>query len=147
MKEPVNTVYPSKIDKELYYGSIGIIVVSCTPILFTESRVSQIIVLITLCVSAIMIITLFHGTKYTINEDSTTLNVKSSFIVNQTIKIENILSIKKTNSLLSAPAVSMDRIEIKQRYGRVIISPVDKKGFIEHILQLNPNIEVDGHLY
>lgn len=59
-----------------------------------------------------------------------------------TISIANIKSIKKSNSILAAPAASLNRIEICYNKKRVDISPKDKSRFIDALLNINPSIEV-----
>ncbi len=56
--------------------------------------------------------------------------------------INQIRKIKDTNSILAAPAASLDRIEIYfiQQKIPLIISPKDKNGFIRNLQSINPNI-------
>lgn len=84
---------------------------------------------------------LFSNTFYTIEKGI--LTVKGGFIVNETIEIQTIRKISETNNPISSPAASIDRLEI--RYGTrgfILISPKEKAAFIEHLLTINPNIEV-----
>ncbi len=50
--------------------------------------------------------------------------------------------ITETNSILSAPAASLDRIAIylRRQYSPVIISPENKNEFIEELQSINPDI-------
>lgn len=64
-----------------------------------------------------------------------------------TVPVREIQRIRKTNSPLSSPALSLDRLEIgygKER--RVMISPADAAGFIRAITGLNPAIQLDERL-
>ena len=80
-------------------------------------------------------------THYTI--DGKNLIVKSGFLVNKTIAISSIKKITETNSLLSAPAMSLDRLEISYgKFDDIIISPKEKQVFITHLLELHPAILV-----
>jgi hypothetical protein len=84
---------------------------------------------------------LFFTTFYVVEGD--TLLVKSSALVNIKIDIGVIRKIKETNNPLSSPALSLDRLWIDYGKGAaVMISPKDKEGFIRHILQINPSVEV-----
>ena len=84
---------------------------------------------------------LFLTTYYQVN--GSTLRVKSGFVVDKTIKIDSITQIKETNNPISSPAISIDRIVISyNKYDSVIISPKEKKAFINHLTQINPNIRV-----
>lgn len=100
-------------------------------------------------VFAIMIATfafilyLLYDTNYTITAGN--LKVHSGFIVNKNISILKIKEIRKTDSILSAPAASLsERIEVFYENSKsIVISPKDKKGFIEELLKQNSNIKVD----
>lgn len=84
---------------------------------------------------------LFTQTFYEIN--GTELKIKSGFLYNHMVDINDIREIKETNNPLSSPAISLDRLEV--RYGKnkyVLISPKDKKGFIDSIVSVNPSISV-----
>lgn len=75
--------------------------------------------------------------------DHKTLRIKLGQITYKTIDIIKIKSITQTNSWISAPASSFDRIELKYgKFEEVIISPKDKKEFIEALLKINPEIIV-----
>ncbi|MES2378586.1 MAG: PH domain-containing protein [Bacteroidota bacterium] len=84
---------------------------------------------------------MFLMTNYTINGN--TLNVRCGFFYNTDIDISSVRSIVETNSVLSAPALSFDRIEIfYNRYDSIVISPPHKMDFITHLKSINDNIEV-----
>ncbi len=98
--------------------------------------------LIVLLLCLLFIIHLFTSISYTIIEDE--LKVKAGFLVNTKIPISSIHKIKETNNLISSPAASLDRLEIFYgKYDSIIISPLDKNEFIQDLLKINPNIEVD----
>jgi hypothetical protein len=80
-------------------------------------------------------------TQYIINENQ--LLVKSTWIVNERIDISKITKIEKSNSILSSPALSLDRLLVRyNKYDEVLISPKEKKEFIDELLKINPNIEI-----
>jgi hypothetical protein len=65
------------------------------------------------------------------------------FIVNEKIDIEKIRKIEKTSSILSSPALSMDRIAVKyNKFDEIYISPKEKQLFVDELLLINPTIEV-----
>ncbi|WP_299391568.1 PH domain-containing protein [uncultured Gelidibacter sp.] len=85
------------------------------------------------------IVHLFFNTHYTI--DHRKLKIKSGAFSYQPIIIDDIKEISKTNSVLSSPAASFDRIKIN--YGTtnsVILSPKDKYQFAEDLVKINPRI-------
>ena len=93
---------------------------------------------IALCLLFIVFIS--KSTRYIISENH--LIVKCMFIVNDKIEISKIRKIEKTNSILSSPALSLDRISIKfNKYDEVYISPKERQSFIDELLKINPEIE------
>ncbi len=84
---------------------------------------------------------MFANTYYTIA--GTGLIVRRGLFINITIDISTIKSIAETNSILSAPATSLDRLEISyNKYDSVIISPKNKAEFIADILAINNDVKV-----
>ena len=93
---------------------------------------------ITLCLLFIVFIS--KSTRYIISEYH--LIVKCMFIVNDKIEISKIRKIEKTNSILSSPALSLDRIAVfYNKYDEVYISPKERQAFIDELLKINPEIE------
>ncbi|MXN91556.1 hypothetical protein GR160_09975 [Flavobacterium sp. Sd200] len=78
-------------------------------------------------------------TYYTIKDE--TLKVRSGFFYNKSFDIKSFRKIIKTNSLITAPAASNNRIEIFfNGYDSVVISPKEKEAFIAHLKSINPDI-------
>ena len=93
---------------------------------------------IVLCLLFVVFIS--KSTKYIISENY--LIVKCMFIVNDKIEISKIRKIEKTNSILSSPALSLDRIAVfYNKYDEVYISPKERQAFIDELLKINPEIE------
>ena len=89
----------------------------------------------------LFVLHLYLNTYYLI--DGEFLIVKSGIIFNKKIDINSVRSIRETKSLLSAPALSFDRLEVNWgKYTGVVISPKEKKKFIEHMTKINPEIAV-----
>lgn len=87
------------------------------------------------------ILILSKTTQYIINENQ--LIVKSTSVVNERIDISKITKVEKSNSILSSPALSLDRLLVRyNKYDEVLISPKEKKEFIEELLKINPAIEI-----
>ena len=60
------------------------------------------------------------------------------------VEIHTIRKIYKTRNPLTFPALSLDRIAIVyNKYDEVLISPKDKKKFVEALLKINPTILVE----
>ena len=129
-------VFKSKID--LWFGLVLVypIFVSIKSLLFGEW-----IGLIGLGVVVGLILFLSKTTRYIINENQ--LIIKSTWIVNVRIDISKITKIEKSNSVLSSPALSLDRLRIRyNKYDEILISPKEKNEFIDQLLKFNSNIEI-----
>ena len=88
-----------------------------------------------------LILHMFLTTLYTV--DITKLKIKSGFFSYRSIEIADIIKITRTNSIISSPAASFDRIEI--HYGKfksIIVSPKDKLNFCKDLNELNPEIKI-----
>ncbi len=90
---------------------------------------------------SLLIYNIYSSTYYTIDGDM--LRVKCGVLINDRIRIANILSVSKSRSLLSSPALSTDRIELRlRRHSSVIISPENESEFVRRLLDVTPDIEV-----
>lgn len=80
---------------------------------------------------------LWVGTFYVVSEGMLYIHsgpFKSTYDVNL------IYSVNDTKNPISAPALSIDRMEVKGQGIYIIISPEDKTGFVEALQKENPNI-------
>ncbi len=132
-------VFKSKVDIAL---PILFLVSSIAPIVI-GIREKDWIIFVILIFTIAFIMYLLYDTNYIVTEGN--LKVHSGFIVNKNISISKIKAIKKTDSLLSAPAASIsDRIEVFYENSKsIVISPNDKHGFIEELLKRNSNIKIE----
>jgi hypothetical protein len=129
--------YPSKISYGLLFSILAVLIGSSLPMIFKPVWTGILIMLAVL----VFIGHLYVNTYYTI--DGNSLIVKSGLVVHKKIDINSIKTIKETNTIFSAPALSFDRLEVKWGdYTGIVISPMDKKGFIEHMKSINPRIVV-----
>jgi hypothetical protein len=87
------------------------------------------------------IVWLFRTTAYVVTEDS--LVVRSG-PVRKTVPLGSITRLRATRNPLSSPALSLDRIEVTYGTRRVLISPKDKQGFLEAVLERSPAVNVEG---
>ena len=78
------------------------------------------------------VVNMFTGTYYKITANKR-LFIKCGIIEKFDIDIMDIQWIKGTKELTSSPALSIDRLEIGFRGGRVLVSPVDKEKFVADI--------------
>ncbi len=130
------TRYPSKLGIGITIFTLSVIVGSGI-FMFLDGEILA--VLINLLV-LILIYILYKSTNYII--EGSILRIKSGFLINEKLSIKDITKVVETNNIMSAPAFSLDRLEIK--YGRksIIISPIKKAEFIKQLMTINPKIEV-----
>lgn len=92
--------------------------------------------------SALFVVWLFKSTEYVVT--ATELIVRSG-PVNQRVLLKEITRIHPTRSILSAPALSLDRMEIAYgKYGGIVISPADKRGFLNCVKERSPGVDVSA---
>ncbi len=90
--------------------------------------------------TAAFILHIFFGTDYTITPQNR-LKIHCGIIYNKELDIVKIVSIRPTRSIISAPAASLDRLEIRfGKFDSVVVSPKDQEGFISALQKINPEI-------
>lgn len=131
--------YRSKIDLWLVMLIYGLISLSVIPaFIYAFSWTLFVIVVFFLALVTILV----FDTKYII--DNNILYVKCGFLPKEKYDILQISKIKKTNTIISSPAVSLDRLEIRFiKRKTLVISPKDKISFVEKLRAVNPDILVE----
>ncbi|MFC0015339.1 MULTISPECIES: PH domain-containing protein [Allobacillus] len=87
---------------------------------------------------------IWFGTGYLV-EDGTIVIRSGPF--KSTVPIDEIKKLRKTKSPFSAPALSIDRMEILYGHYKVaLISPDHEEKFVAMLLEVNPRIELDEKL-
>ena len=132
--------FPSKRDWWLGLLIWGLTVLAAVPALLKPGK-GQLIIMIAVI---LFVGWIWFGTGYEISENELKISCGP---FRQRIPLHEIREIKRTRSPLSSPACSLDRMEIK--YGkskRVMISPVDKEGFIKMLIGKSPQILLDEDL-
>ena len=114
------------------FGIAGITALGAVMPTLASGRSSQIAVgLATLLIAVGLPIWLLLSTVYTVDQQE--LKVRSGPF-RWTIPLAEIASVRESSSLLSAPALSLKRLEIL--YGRgesILLSPADRDGFLRAI--------------
>lgn len=130
-------IYKSKIGMELVIP-LTIILGGTTILMALENAWPGLVINFTVIV---FLWYTFTNTYYSINNGH--LTVKCGFLVNETINIDSIKSLRETRNPLSSAAVSLDRLEVAyNKYDIVLISPKEKFEFIRHIQTINPDVEI-----
>ncbi|ALF58862.1 PH domain-containing protein [Psychrobacter urativorans] len=142
----INAVFTSKIDLWLAFLILGssllLILVPVWEWIYNDSSIRRILFISLLTIpGAILLLLIFFNIKYSLSDDE--LFVKNGFST-QSIPLKDITHIIRTNSMLSAPALSLDRIEIRYEGGSIVISPKDKDGFYRAIQERVAALKTDG---
>ncbi len=128
-------VFKSKVDFIIILV-IGILLfVPILPLLISDFLFADLMIYV---VIYLLIINLLFSISYIV--DDKILVIKYLFVFSEKISIDEIISIKQTRSMLSAPAASFDRLQITLNNKTVIISPRHKKSFIDLLCTYNPKI-------
>ncbi len=111
--------------------------------MFQASVTSELLVRIGILSLVILFFgTIWYGTGYYISDRH--LMVKIGPVTHSHIDILKISEIYKTNSWISSPANSLNRLGIKSGDKLlVLISPKDQESFIESLKKINPSIKLD----
>lgn len=131
-------IYKSKIDYWLVGTMYLITLIPTIPALIYAFSWTLVFLVVILLVFASSLI---FNTKYIIENE--TLSIKCGILPIEKYSIQQIQSIQNTNTIMAAPAISLDRIEIRFTNRKaVVISPLDKHRFIEYVCKVNPTIVV-----
>jgi hypothetical protein len=103
----------------------------------------QPVVLVILGFSLALIVWLYVSTEYIITDDG--LQVRSGPVYCRA-DARRIERVRPTKSILSAPALSLDRLEISGGFGAVVISPADRAGFVRALKRVAPQARLEGDL-
>jgi len=134
-----------KYSSKVSYGLLAIVfVVFFSPLILNlvndGLNMNMILIGLFLIIIFGLITYMFFKTEYTIEENK--INIKCGFFTYKPIAINDIKEITKSNNIISSPAASFDRIEIKYgKFEEMIISPKNKFEFAEHLTKLNPKIK------
>lgn len=134
-------VYKSKISYGLLLFIFLILLLPFGFVIFKAESIQSIIIPFGVFVlTFVFVLHLFLNTEYAIV--NSVLKIKSGFLYNKELDIHSIKSIRSSKSLMSSPAASLDRIELNYgKYCSVIISPKNKRNFIDDLIKINPNID------
>jgi hypothetical protein len=128
--------FKSKVDSWIVLVLVAIIVIDVAvvgKIVIAGGDPLQSTITIIVCLLAIaFIVSLMLGTYYMVDGD--TLIIRSG-PVRFKVSVSQIESVKASRSLLSSPAMSLDRLLIRYGKRRILVSPEDKTGFLKAIGQ------------
>lgn len=128
-------VFKSKVD---IWMAIIFIFVPISMIYGVITEPSAVLLLVTAFIIVLLCI-LFFGTKYAIEKEEL---IVYGGIYKKRIPIKQIRSLRPSKNPLSAPAMSIDRIEITfdPHIQVILISPKERELFVKKLLEINPSI-------
>ena len=132
----MKTTYTTKVSNILVLLCYGPLIGGFVPFLIYDFNIP--IFLLFLFLQWLVTQALF-GITYTIEGHE--LSVKALFY-NKVFDIRKITLIKPSHNLLSAPAASVNRLQIHFGKQTLLISPRREQLFIEQICEINPNVVV-----
>lgn len=89
----------------------------------------------------VLIVWFYASTEYEVT--ATELLVRSG-PVRKTIPLDTLSRIRPSNSIMSAPALSIDRLELQyNKFDEILISPADKRGFLAAIVARAPQVTLE----
>jgi hypothetical protein len=138
-------VFPSKIDGFMYVlvGATVIALVGGVCVVWSAPaplahRVG--VTAMNLAIAAFMAWTTW-GTRYTVAPPSLVIR---SGPFRWTVPLAEIRTVTPSRSMLSAPACSLDRLEITFGSRRTLVSPADRAGFLAALAAACPGLVVHG---
>lgn len=128
-------VFRSKVDWWLWLAMLAAnlgALAAIAVVVFQGGRSVDGIIVIFACLLAMALFSsVIFGTSYAVDRGIVTIR---SGPLRWKVRIDEIQSLERTRSIVSSPALSLDRIRIRYGEGRsVMISPADKKAFLKAI--------------
>ena len=125
--------YRSAVDR-MFISSILLFIVMYFILLFCGLALESLLIFVigsAICLPAIIaIILLCFKTEYTISIEE--LTIRSPGSRKESVLLKDIKSVRKVNCMISAKALSKERIEITTvNRARIYISPVDRDEFLD----------------
>jgi hypothetical protein len=87
------------------------------------------------------VVWVFRATYYVITADALIVQAGP---IRRTVPLQSIQRLRATRNPLSAPALSLDRIEVTYGSRRLLVSPQDKRGFVNAVMKRAPAVVLDG---
>ena len=91
-------------------------------------------------ISFLLTLWIWNSTEYRIIDGE--LRIKC-WLFRKRVKIQDILSIKRTNNIYSSFALSTDRLEIIDKSDKYYVAPLDFENFINEMKKNNSSIIVE----
>ena len=136
-------VYPSRISVSVLVFFYAIMAYAGFNA-FQSGEIPAIIIFV--CI-LLLVSGIFFTTRYYVDPETKTLKVRVLGIPNGSIDLTQVREIRKSRSILSSPAISLDRILLDVKGGPdVLLSPRYQQDFLEEIKKINPDVKIDERL-
>ena len=133
-----NMVFKSKIDTWVLVLTFGITAMAVLPLCFISFSWWDVLLPF---IVLLFLVDMFCNTKYAIKDDK--LLIQCGHFMKECYPILSIKKIEDSNSWESAPALSVSRIRITFVDGKsILVSPKNKKGFVDAIAKVNNSVEL-----
>lgn len=124
------------------------VIILCSCLLFVLFWIHQLLLTLLFALVVIFEIEMLIHTQYVVQSEEGILSIQTGrFLKGASIPIETIVSIETSHSLESAPALSLSRLKIVYRKGKVktyvLVSPKNPEDFVKVLSRLNPSIIVN----
>lgn len=141
----MNRIFHPKVGLSLYFV-MGFLFTQ----LFYFFWIKEILVAVLIVLLELFLIESVIHTRYVISPDGQLKLHVGRFFPDRTIPVGEILSVKRSHSWQGSAALSHERILIvfKGKFGEetAAVSPKKEQEFIEALLRLNPDVQVDEKL-
>lgn len=107
----------------------------------------DIVPVIVLALAFLFVLSIMLSIRYYVDAETKTLKIKVCGLPSGTVDLTQVKRIYKSNSILSAPAASLNRICIDIKSGPdVLVSPRYQQDFLKEIKKINPDVMIDERL-
>lgn len=132
--------FESKVDGWFVAGGV-VAAVGAAAGFYVSLREGALAGLIVSPIAPALVAWIWRTTRYDVTASS--LEVRCAFL-HRSIPLPSITHLRRTTSILSAPALSLDRIEVQHAAGSIVISPRDRDRFVRAILARNPAVNAEA---
>lgn len=139
--------YPSKRDLWIIgviLATVTVLVVAALDLISAPIIPFMKYALVSMCLaSAVLSIWILLGTSYTLASDRL---IARCGPFTTTVSLEAIEGVSPSRSPLASPACSLDRLHIRHRGSSsgLLVSPIDKRAFLESLVARCPNLATEG---
>jgi len=121
---------------------VGLLIVGAV-LVVTQSRGMQPVSLVILCLALAYIYWVYASTAYIVSDKGVMVQ---SGPVRRWVDAKLVERVRPVQSLLAAPALSENRLEVSGGFGAIVISPKDQAGFLLALKRVAPQVRLEGGL-